>query len=62
MNGVECRSSLPHKCVHVEDASLVTGEHEEDHSDDFDRTPVSLLDNRFHPPHALCRELRDRMG
>jgi len=62
MEGVECRSSLPHQCVRVEDASLVKGEPEEDHSDNFDRTPVSLLDNRFCPPHALCRELRDRMG
>jgi hypothetical protein len=53
---------LPHKYVRVENASLVKGEHEEDHSDNFDRTPVSLLDNRFRPPHALCRELRDRMG
>jgi len=63
MEGVECRSSLPHNCVRVEDASLVKGEHEEDQSDDnFDRTPVILLDNRFRPPHAPCRELRDRMG
>ena len=62
MEGVERRCSLPHKCVRVEDASLVKDEHEEDHSDNFDRTPVILLDNRFRPPHAPCRELRDRMG
>jgi hypothetical protein len=62
MNGVECRCSLPHKCVRVEDASLVKGENEENHSDNFDRTPVHLLDNRFRPPHAPRRELRDRMG
>jgi hypothetical protein len=62
MEGVECRCSLPHERVRVEDASFVKGEHEEDHSDNSDRTPVSLLDNRFRPPHAPCRELRDRMG
>jgi hypothetical protein len=62
MESVKCRGSLPHKSVRVEDASLAKGEHEEDHSDHFDRTPVRLLDNCFHPPHALCCELRDRMG
>ena len=62
MDGVKRRCGLPHKCVRVEDASLAKGEHEEDYSDNFDRTPVRLLDNCFRPPHALCRELRDRMG
>jgi hypothetical protein len=62
MDGVKRRCGLPHKSVRVEDTSLAKGEPEEDHSDNFDRTPVRLLDNRFHPPHALCRELRDRMG
>ena len=62
MEGVECRCRLPHKCVRVEDACLAKGEHEEDHSDNFDRTPVRLVDNRFRRPHALCRELRDRIG
>jgi hypothetical protein len=62
MDGIECRCSMPHKCVRVEDASFVKGEHEKDHPDKFERTPVSLLDNRFRPPHAMCSELRDRMG
>jgi hypothetical protein len=62
MEGVECRCSLPHKCVRVENAFLVEGEHEENHSANFDRTPVSLFDNGFRPPHAPCRELRDRIG
>ena len=62
MDGVECRRSLPHKCIRVEDAFLVKAEHEEDHSDNLDRTPLSLFDDCFRAPHALCRELRDTMG
>ena len=62
MDGVECRCGLPHKCVRVEDACLAKGEHEENHSDNCDRTPVILLDNRFRAPYALGCELRDRMG
>jgi hypothetical protein len=62
MDGVERRCSLAHKCVRVEDASLAKVEHEENHADHCDRPPVSVLDNRFRCPHALCRERRDRMG
>ena len=61
MDGVERRCGLPHKCIRIEDAALAKGEHEKNHSDNFYRAPVRLLDNRFRP-HALCCEVRDRMG
>ena len=62
MDGVESRCSLSHKCARVANTSLAKAKDEKDHPDQFDRPPVSQLDNRFRPPHALCCELRYRMG